>query len=95
MCILQFRPKYYLRYVDNTFLMFESKNDVKKFLKYMISVTRINKLTTSLYRKKILSGVYLNSNSFLPMGYKKGLIHDLLFCVYNICADCITLHNEI
>ena len=85
--------------------MFESRDHVKKFFKYMnsrhpniqftcevesnnkiyfldISVTRINnKLTTSLYCKKTFSGVYLNFNSFLPMDYKKGLIHTLLFHV--------------
>ena len=118
-CPLQFQPKYYCRYVDDIFLMFESRDHVKKFLKYMnsrhpniqftceeesnnkisfldISVTRINnKLTTSLYRKKTFSGVYLNFNSFLPMDYKKGLIHTLLFRAYNICADYVTLHTEI
>ena len=118
-CPLQFRPKYYRRYVDDIFLMFESRDHVKKFFKYMnsrhpniqftceeesnnkisfldISVTRINnKLTTSLYRKKTFSGVYLNFNSFLPMDYKKGLIHTLLFRAYNICADYVTLHTEI
>ena len=36
-CPLQFRPKYYRRYVDDIFLMFESKNHVKKFLHYMNS----------------------------------------------------------
>ena len=99
--------------------MFESRDHVKKFLKYMysrhpnikftceeecnnkisfldISVTRINnKLTTSLYRKKTFCGLYLKFNSFLTMGYKKGLIHNLLFRGYNICADYVTLHNEI
>ena len=107
-CPLQFRPKYYRRYVDDIFLMFESRDHVKKFLKYMnsrhpniqfsceeeynkisfldISVTRLNnKLTTSLYRKKTFSGVYLNFNSFLPIDYKKGLIHNLLFRAYNMC----------
>ena len=29
------------------------------------------------------------------MGHKKGLIHNLLFRAYNICADYVTLHNEI
>ena len=36
-CPLQFRPKYYCKYVDNIFLMFESRDHVKKFLKYMNS----------------------------------------------------------
>ena len=32
-----FKPKYYRQYVDDTFLMFEKKYHVKKFLKYMNS----------------------------------------------------------
>ena len=36
-CSLQFQPKYYRRYVDDIFLMFESRNHGKKFLKYMNS----------------------------------------------------------
>ena len=36
-CPLQFRPKYYRRYVDDFFLIFESRNHAKKFLKYMNS----------------------------------------------------------
>ena len=118
-CPSQFRPKYYRRYVDDIFLMFEGRDQVKKFLRYIksrhpniqftceeesnneissldISVTRMNnKLTTSLCRKKTFSGVYLNFNSFLPMHYKKGLIHNLLFRTYNICADYVTLHKGI
>ena len=82
--------------------MFESRDLVKNFLKYMnsrhlniqftceeessnkigflyISITKINnKLTTSLYRKKTLSVVYLNFSSFLTMDYKNVLIHNLL-----------------
>ena len=83
--------------------MFERRDHVKKFLKYMNSrhlsiqftgeEESNNKLTTSLYRKKTFTGVYLNS--FLSMHYKKGLIHTLLFRAYNICVDYITLHTEI
>ena len=63
----------------------ESKNKIS-FLD--ISVTRINnKLSTSLYRKKTFGSVYLNFNSFLPMDDKKGLVHNLLFRAFNICAD--------
>ena len=99
--------------------MFEHKDQVKKFLKYMntrhpniqftceeesnnkisfldVSITRMNnKLVTSLYRKKTFSGVYTNYNSFLPLKYKKGLIHTLLFRAFNICADYNTFHNEV
>ena len=99
--------------------MFESKDQVQKFLRYMnsrqpniqftceeesnnkisildVSITRMNnKLVTSLYRKKTFSGVNMNYNSFLPLKYKKGLIHTPLFRAFNICADYNTFHNEV
>ena len=34
-CPTQFRPLYYRRYVDDTFLLFSSQSHVNKFLKYM------------------------------------------------------------
>ena len=36
-CPLQLRPKYCRRYADGIFLMFDSTDHVKKFLKYMNS----------------------------------------------------------
>ena len=36
-CPLQFRPLFYRRYVDDTFLLFSSRDHVKKFLKYLNS----------------------------------------------------------
>ena len=33
-CPNQFRPKYYCRYFDDTFFMFEHKDHVEKFLRY-------------------------------------------------------------
>ena len=101
-CSVQFAPKYYPRYVDNIFLLFNAKDHVKKFLRYGnsrhpnikftceeendnkisfldISITRTeNKFTTSIFRKKTYSGVYLNFHSHLPTDYKKGLIDTLL-----------------
>ena len=52
-------------------------------------------ISTSLYQKKNFSGVYMNYNSSLPLNYKNGLIHTLLFRAFNICADCNTFHNEV
>ena len=118
-CRIQFRPRYYRRYVDDVFLMFERKDQVKKFLRYIntchpniqftcgeesnnkisfldVSITRMkNKLVTSLYRKKTYSGVYMNYNNFVPLKYKKDLIHTLLIRAFNICADYNTFHNEV
>ena len=36
-CPLQFRPLFYRRYVDDTFLLFSSQSHVKKFLRYLNS----------------------------------------------------------
>ena len=72
----------------------EEWNNKTSFLD--VSKTRMNnKLVTSLYRKKTFSGVYMNYNSFLPLKYKKGLIHTLLFQAFNICADYNTFHIEV
>ena len=36
-CPLQFQPKYYRRYVNDIFLMFESSDHIKEFFRYMNS----------------------------------------------------------
>ena len=61
-----------------------------------ISTTRTeNKFTTSIFRKKTFSGVYLNFHSHLPTDYNKGLIDTLLHRSYNICSDYVSFHQEI
>ena len=52
---LQFKPKYYCRYVDGIFLMFEKKDHVKKILKHITLVIKIlnlhlNTIITSHFR---------------------------------------------
>ena len=44
-CLLQFKPKSCRRYVDDIFLMFDKKDHVKKFLKYMNTRRRNIKFT--------------------------------------------------
>ena len=44
-CPLQYKPKFYRRYVDDIFLMFQKKEHVKKFFRYMNSRHRNIKLT--------------------------------------------------
>ena len=34
-CPIEFKPKLYKRYVDNTFAMFQARDHVKKFVDYM------------------------------------------------------------
>ena len=44
-CPLQFKPKFYRGYVDDIFLLFDKKDHVKKFLKYMNTRHRNIKFT--------------------------------------------------
>ena len=118
-CPVQFKPKFFRRYVDDVFLLFDNRDQVKKFLRYMnsrhrnirftyeeeqndtlafldIKITRSPEgFTTSVYRKKTFSGVYLNFGSFLPVEYKKGLIATLLHRTHVICSDYARFHEEV
>ena len=118
-CPVQFKPKFFRRYVDDIFLLFDNRDHVKKFLRFMnsrhknirftyeeeendtlafldIKITRSPEgFTTSVYRKKTFSGVYLNFGSFLPMDYKKGLIATLLHRTFMVCSDYVRFHEEV
>ena len=91
--------KKFLRYLNsrhpNIKFTHEEENENKiSFLDVRITREE-NILSTTLHRKKIFSGVYLNFNSHLPVDYKKGLIETLLFRAYHICSDYEKLHQEI
>ena len=118
-CPKQFKPRYYQRYVDDIFLLFDDSSQINKFDKYLNSrhknmrytkeIENDNSLSfldiridrkadnfeTSLYRKPTFSGVYLNFESFVPDGYKKGLINCLLFRIYKLCSNWSIIHEEI
>ena len=91
--------KKFFRYMNSChpnikFTCKEENNNKISFLD--ISITRTeNKFTTSIFRKKPFSGVYLNFHSHLPTDCKKGLIDNLLHCSYNICFDYTSFHLEI
>ena len=52
-----------------------------------ILITRANHtFTTSVCHKPTNTGLYTNSNSFIPLVYKKSLIYTLLHRYYNICS---------
>ena len=117
-CLRHSKPKFYRRYVDDIFLMFDKKDHVKKYSEYMdtchcnikstvedeqenkisfldVSITRVgHELQTSLFRKKTLSGVYLNFNSHLLNTYKRCLIYTMLHGAYNICYNYLSFHHE-
>ena len=82
------------RHKNIKFTYEEEQNDSMSFLDIKIT-GEVGKLTTSVYRKKTFSGVYLNYGSFLPVDYKRGLIATLLHRTYTICSDYGRLHEEI
>ena len=82
------------RHPNIEFTYEEEKNNSLSFLDVTITRTH-NSFITSIYRKKTFSGVYLNFKSFLPNGYKQGLLFTLLFRAYKISSDYSKLHEEI
>ena len=46
-----------------------------------------DKFTTTIYRKPTLSGIYSNFKSFLPSGYKFGMIYILVYKCFRICSN--------
>ena len=51
--------------------------------------------TTSIYRKKTSSDVYINWNSFAPRTWKIGTLHGLLQRAFTICSDKAKVEEEI
>ena len=78
-------------------IQFTYEEEVDNNISFLdIEMTRNDtKLVTSLYQKSTFSSVYMNYGSHLPINYKKGLIHTLLYRAYNICSDFQSLHLEI
>ena len=71
----------------------EWKDNEISFLEILI--TRVGtELQTSLFPKKIFSGVYLKFNSDLPNKYTKGLINTLSYRDYIICSNFSSFYQE-
>ena len=61
-----------------------------------ISITRVgNKLQTSLFLKKIFSGIYSKFNGHLESEYKKSFLHTLVYRAYKVCSNYTNLHQKI
>ena len=70
------------------------ENDCLPFLD--ISVKRDpNKFATNIYRKPTFSGVYSNFSSFIPIGYKFGLVFTLLHRMFKIVCDASVFRDEV
>ena len=62
-CPVQFKPTFFRRYVDDIFLLFDNRDHVKKFLKYMNSRHRIINFTYEEKQNNTLA--FLDSNPIL------------------------------
>ena len=54
-----------------------------------------DKLTTSVFRKDTISGVYTNFSSFVALKHKFGLVHTLLHRSFTIVFDFSKFHFEV
>ena len=107
----------YRRFVDNTFLLFRSKEHFENFRFYLncqqskikftseveekncicfLDINRENNIfLTSLYSKPTFSGVFTNSDIYIPFSYKSGLISSLLSRAFKLCSNFEIFHQEI
>ena len=74
-CPIQFKPKYYKRYVDDIFLLFNDANHVNKFEKYLNSRHKNMKFTKEVESENSLAfldiRIIRESGNFLTSIYRK------------------------
>ena len=74
-CPRDFKPAYYYRYVDDTFLLFESESHVKLFLDYLNAKHKNIKFTSEIENNNKLPFLDVNvtktSNEFITSVYRK------------------------
>ena len=101
-------PIFYRRYVDDILVLFSSLDHSEKFKNYLSSqhpnlkfslekrtFRKKGQFITNVYRKKTLSGVDTNFNSFIPETYKTSLIKSLLFQYFSLCSDFVKFQYKI
>ena len=77
-----------------SFSMETEKENRLSFLDIEI-IREKDKFTTTIYRKPTLSGIYSNFKSFLPSGYKFGMIYILVYKCFRICSNWTQFHTEL
>ena len=74
-CPLPFKPKFYRRYVDDTFLLFENESQINQFLTYLNSQHNNIKFTVEIEKKGILPfldiSVSKSDSSFITNSFQK------------------------
>ena len=74
-CPSEFKPTYYRRYVDDTFLLFKTQNQIDHFLNYLNSMHESIKFTSEVEKEKSLAYIGLTiertENKFSTSVYQK------------------------
>ena len=110
-CPHNYKPTYYRRYVDDTFLLFHNASQIPQFLDYMnqqhpnirftsetennsqisfLDITIVkgqNSFDTSVYRKKIFTGLGTNFLSYMPMKFKTACLTTLIHRAYHLSSS--------
>ena len=61
-----------------------------------VEIIRVQgKFTTPVYRKPAFSGVYSNSERFLPSACKFGMVYTLIFRFFLICSKWAQFHTDL
>ena len=103
--------EFYRRYVDDTFALFNTEQDVLSFFSYINSqhpnikvtmekvcfwITSSNQgIITSVFHKKTYTGLLTNYYSFVPFSYKLGLVLTLVDRVFKINNTWTGFHLDI
>ena len=61
----------------------------------ILIIRKKNSIETTVYRKSIATGIYLNWFSFAPNTWKRGTLKSLVCRAYNICSTEYLLRNEL
>ena len=62
----------------------------------ILNISRVNNsFSANIYRKVTFSGVFTNSERFIPISYKSNLIFTLLFRAFKLCSIFELFHQEI
>ena len=77
-----------------SFSMETEKENKFSFLDVEI-IREQGKFTTTIYRKLTFSGGYSNSESFLPLVYKFGMVYTLVYRCFRICSNWTQFHTEL
>ena len=77
-----------------SFSMETEKENKLSFLDVKV-IREKGKLTTTIYQKPTISGVYSNFESFLPSVYKFGMVYTLVYRYFRICSNWTQFHTKL